>query len=212
LQGETPMRRMKQVILTVSVCFTILFSVIEFTPVLSWYASWLAGPWDKPDGDVLIILSSDAQPSGVMGLGSYWSCFYAIQAWRKSHFRAIVVSGGHFSDVQQSAAVLMSEFLAFHGIPKEKIFVEDQSTSTREDAVLTARMISQWPGRKVLLTSDYHMFRALRAFEAVGLSVLPRPFPDIVLNYNSITERVPAFWTLGRESLTILYYRFKGWI
>lgn len=198
--------------MTLSVAFTVLFAVIQFTPVLAWYARLLAGASSRPDGDILIVLASDAEPGGILGLGSYWSCFYAIQAWRNSHFRAVVVSGGNFRGVQPPAARLMRQFLAFNGIPKEEIFVEDRSDNTRDDALDTARMIAGWPGRKVLLTSDYHMFRARRAFEAAGLPVLPSPFPDVAGNYNTLEGRIPALFTLGRESVKIVYYRLKGWM
>ena len=66
--------------------------------------------------------------------------------------------------------------------------------------------------RLVLLTSDYHMYRALRVFQKAGLNVAPRPFPDIVKRSSSLTERWPAFFELWEESVKTAYYWFRGWI
>lgn len=206
------MRWLKRIFVTGSVCFTILFAILEFTPLLPWYAQWLAGPWNHPDGDILIVLASDSQPAGILGLSSYWRCFYAIQVWREGHFRTVVVSGGDAGDGHPSTAAVMGQFLASSGIPRDRIVLEERSTSTRENALFTARMIAGWPGRKVLLTSDYHMFRARRAFEAAGLPVLPRPFPDVLKNYNDLAERTSGVWVLGAETGKIAWYWHRGWI
>ena len=90
--------------------------------------------------------------------------------------------------------------------------LEPNSLSTRENAVMTAAMIAGIPGRKVLLTSDYHMFRARRAFEAAGLAVTPRPFPDVIKRVNDITDREHCFSILLVETAKIAAYWWKGWI
>ena len=68
------------------------------------------------------------------------------------------------------------------------------------------------PGTKVLLTSDYHMTRAYRAFKAVGIDVLPRPFPDVIKRANSFENRWGAFIDLARETVALGYYLARGWI
>jgi len=68
------------------------------------------------------------------------------------------------------------------------------------------------PGRKVLLTSDYHTFRAWRAFRKAGLNVQPRPFPDAGKRFNDWRQRWPIFLQLAGETGKILYYRARGWI
>jgi len=99
-------------------------------------------------------------------VASYWRAVYAIRAWREGHFRAVVVSGWHTSGGHLSLAAVIGQFLTAYGIPKDKIFLEERSISTRENAVFIKQMVAAWPGTKVLLTSDVHMFRARRAFEA----------------------------------------------
>jgi uncharacterized SAM-binding protein YcdF (DUF218 family) len=68
------------------------------------------------------------------------------------------------------------------------------------------------PGKKVLLTSDYHMFRAFRAFRKTGLQVEPRPFPDAYKRINKWNLRWPVFLDLCLEASKTGYYRMRGWI
>ena len=65
-------------------------------------------------------------------------------------------------------------------------------------------------GRKVLLTSDYHMFRACRAFRKAGLEVAPRPFPDAGKRAANWLGRWPAFLDEVVETLKIGYYFVRG--
>ena len=190
----------------------ILLLVVQFSPVIPWYTHALAGSFDDPDGDILIVLSADEMPDGLIGPSSYLRAIYAVRVWREGHFKAIVVSGGHMSGSHMSLAASIGEFLAGYGIPKDRIFLEERSVSTRENALFTHELIASWPGRKVLLTSDYHMFRARRAFEAAGLSVAPRPFPDILKWWNGPVNRIPEAWTLLIETVKIAGYWQRGWI
>ena len=201
----------KRIFVRSSVWLTIFLLVIQFTPLVRWYAGWLGRPLGDPDGDILIVLSSEAQPDGIIGLVSYGRAVYAIRAWREGHFRAVVVSGGNQRQGSLSLAAVIGQFLVAYGIPKDRIFLEERSTSTHENALFTKQMIGNWPGKRVLVTSESHMFRARRAFDAVGLTVTPRPFPDVRRLSNRI-DRIPEAWSLCLETAKIVYYWQRGWI
>ena len=195
-----------------AVLLLALIVVMHFTPLVPWYGRLLAGDWTDASGDVLIVLSSDIQPDGALGESSYLRCLYAIRAYREHPFRAIVLSGGTMPNAPQSMAATMRDFLAASGVPREILHVEERSRNTRENALYTAALIHDWPGRKVLLTSDYHMFRARRAFAKAGLVTTPRPIPDALKRFNRYVQRWPCFWTLVLETGKIGYYRARGWI
>jgi uncharacterized SAM-binding protein YcdF (DUF218 family) len=206
------MRRLKRLALAGSVLFTVIMILAHTTPLEIWYARWLAGNWTDPDGDILIVLAAEGQPDGLVGLASYWRATYAVRAWRQGHFRALVVAGGQMPGLHSSLASQIRDYLAANGIPREKIFLEDRSASTRENALYTRDMIAGWPGTKVLLTSEFHMFRARRVFAAVGMEVAPRPVPDILKRFNSVADRGTCFWSLSIETVKIFYYWVRGWI
>lgn len=195
-----------------SVVFLVAIAFFQFTPFVSWYAGKLAGNWTDSDGDVLIVLSAEAQRDNIIGLTSYWRAVYAVRAWRAGHFRTVVVSGGHVPGVPESLAVVIGQFLESNGVPRAAILLENESTTTRENAVNTARLLAHTPGRKVLLTSDFHMFRAARTFRAAGLDVVPRPFPDVGKQANDWKNREYCVFELAGETVRIVGYWLRGWL
>ena len=189
----------------------LLFVLVTGTPLVSWWAGVLAGPWEDPNGDVLIVLGGSLLENGLMGPSSYWRSVYALRAWRQGTFNSIVVSGGP-APADYSTAAPMRDFLEAHGVPRQAIQIETQSMSTHENALRVAELLAHVPGRKVLLTSDYHMYRAYYAFKKAGLEVLPRPFPDARKRAVGWAGRWPVFLDLVLETVKIGYYRVRCWI
>ncbi len=106
----------------------------------------------------------------------------------------------------------LRDFLVYAGVPKEDIVIEDTSLTTRENALACASLLKNEPGPYVLLTSDFHMFRALRAFRKAGISIEPRPIPDAGKRAVTFYLRWSAFIDLTAETAKIGYYRMRGWI
>lgn len=182
-----------------------LLLIVTATPLVSWYARILAGPWGGPQGDVLIVLSAAGPNFGVIDVSDYWRCAYAVLAYREHRFEHVVVSG-------KGIAPGMRDFLVFNGIPAQSIIVENRSRSTRENGLYTAELLKNVAGRRTLLTSDSHMFRAHRVFQKVGLDTAPMPVPDIAKRANDWSLRWGLFIAELNETTRIAYYFFKGWI
>ena len=174
------------------------------TPVVSWWARAYAGPIERPTGDVLILLSAAGDDRGGISYSSYWRAREAIFAWQTGGFKKIVISGGGGPGILN--------FLIAEGIPREAIVAEWRSTSTRENGIETARLIQGIPGKKVLLTSDFHMYRALHVFRKQGIEVTPMAVPDVLHSTEHWNGRFSAFETMLVESVKIIYYALRGWI
>ena len=183
-----------------------LVLLVSATPVpLDRWARALAGNWNDPRGDVLIVLGGDVQSDGTIGLHSYWRTVYAARVWRETGFRRIVISGA-------AVGREMKKFLVAEGVPESAIDTEPRSTNTRENALFTKEMLAGERGRLVLLTSEYHIYRALRVFQKAGLAVEPRPIPDVLKSTSNWKGRWPAFLELATETVKIGYYRLRGWL
>ena len=136
------------------------------TPIVSWWARAYSGPIERPKGDVLILLAAAKDDRGGISFSSYWRARHALLAFQTGGFKKIVISGG------EGPGIL--NFLIVEGVPREAMIAEWRSTSTRENAIETAKLIQDMPGRKVLLTSDFHMYRAVltvirkRIFPVIG--------------------------------------------
>ena len=105
----------------------------------------------------------------------------------------------------------MRGLMVNQGIPEGIITVENAATSTRENALLVRRMLDGRDGPYVLLTSDYHMGRAWRAFRKAGVEASPLPFPDAGKRLNVMIQRWGVFLELAGETAKTAYYRIRGW-
>ncbi len=204
------LKRTAGIIRTIVAALGALLVIVTLTPLDLWWATWLAGHWDDPKGEVLIVLGGSMVEDGMIGASTYWRAVYAVRAWRQGGFRAVVLSGGGTGS--GSAAEAMRDFLTSQGVPRDVIWIETRSESTRENALFTKAIVDRMPGRKILLTSDFHTYRAWRAFKKVGLDVLPRPLPDVRKRAQSIFGRWGAFLDLSEETAKIVGYYVRGWI
>ncbi len=181
--------------------------MVTYTPLVPWWAGRLAQPWGSGKGDVLIVLGGDKTNDNVIGLGSYWRAVYTVRAMRTEHFQRVIITGGG------PLAELMRDFLRFHGVDTSTVEVETQATSTMENAKFTAAMLRGRAGGKlVLLTSDFHVFRAYRVFRKMGMEVEPWPVPDVIKRSGARFDRAALFADLVVETAKIGWYRWKGWI
>lgn len=69
----------------------------------------------------------------------------------------------------------MQQFMIGESIPPQAILDEARCTGTRQNALHMKPIVEGLPGKRVVITSEFHILRAYRAFRKVGVQVLPRP-------------------------------------
>jgi len=188
----------------------LVLILVTFTPIDNWWASALEGPAYYPSGDVLIVMSGSRFDDGAMGWNSYLRSLYAIRNFRSGGFKHILVTGGASSGTP--TAIVMADWMRCHGVPANDIQVETTSLTTRQSAMYAKNLLNGMTGRKVLLTSDYHMFRARRVFAKLGIEVFPQPIPDVKKRIGGRINRWSAFYELLLETGKVGYYWLRGWI
>lgn len=85
----------------------------------------------------------------------------------------IVVSGGQGPQENLPEGVAMAAYLRSQGVPDDHIVVEDKATSTEENFAFSKALLDQRlaPGyRVVLITDEFHVYRASRIAASQGLS------------------------------------------
>lgn len=93
---------------------------------------------------------------------------------RYGHARSVIVTGGSTigNATYLSEASALAAQLEKWGIEKDRIFVDDVSLNTRQNAVQSARIArAHGLSKLILVTSAFHMPRALGCFRAVDLAV-----------------------------------------
>ncbi len=126
----------------------------------------------------------------------------------------LLVSGGSPSDRAPTLARMMADVLeqAF-GVPVAMI--EDRSRNTRENAMFSARILRQHGLQRIFLVSSaWHLPRAVAAFEQEGLAVTPAPtafehrdFSDGVI----LEDFLPGPKALQRSYYAIHEYLGRLW-
>ncbi|HBF38448.1 MAG TPA: YdcF family protein [Firmicutes bacterium] len=88
----------------------------------------------------------------------------------------LIVSGGQVFKNTGREAEIAQAILIDTGIPEERIHIENQSLNTTQNAENTALLLAKYHYRHpILVTSAFHMARAVKQFKKAGISVTPFP-------------------------------------
>lgn len=96
----------------------------------------------------------------------------AIEVYRRDPTPPkMIPSGGKGADESISEAEAMKRYLLEQGIPEGDILLEDASATTLENLKFSKQILDRSDGRKytALVTSNYHVYRALRYCRRIGL-------------------------------------------
>jgi uncharacterized SAM-binding protein YcdF (DUF218 family) len=148
--------------------------------------------------------------------------FHAARLYKLGKAHRIVVSGGNlpWDRLQVPEAEVIAGLLEELGVPRASILVETASATTHENAVETAKLLARFgiPEPVLLVTSGWHMPRAVAAFEAQGIDIIPSPTdrrvnPDAAFDAFAL---LPDSGALALSSLAvkewvgIAWYRLSG--
>jgi uncharacterized SAM-binding protein YcdF (DUF218 family) len=143
-------------------------------------------PWSFGQGapDGIIVLGGAINPEisaarGEPSLNETAERLTALAALARQFPQArIAFSGGDASLLGggPSEAEFVLPMLESFGIPANRVELEAASRNTHENAVLTAELIKPKPGERwLVVTSAYHMPRAIGSFRSIGFAVEPYP-------------------------------------
>jgi uncharacterized SAM-binding protein YcdF (DUF218 family) len=144
----------------------------------------------------------------------------AVELARRYPNARIVVSGGSaaliFNDLPE--APFEARELEALGVAPGRIAVEDKSRNTIENAQYSRRVADPKPGERwLLLTSAYHMPRAIAAFRLAGFPVEAYPVDwrtrgpmDLSRPFGLLSDGLHRTDTAGHEWFGLLAYRLTG--
>ena len=144
---------------------------------------------------------------------------HALQLYRAGKAPLILLSGGADRDSRPEAE-LMQEHLELMGVSPRVLLRERESRDTRENALYSAILLRGKDVRSILLvTSGFHMRRAVPLFEAQGFRVIPAPtdFQRLV-GKPAVPRWLPTADDLVRTTYAIRefvgyqVYRWRGWL
>ena len=121
----------------------------------------------EPGADYMIILGAQWRSEGPSDVLRR-RLDKAIEYLNTNSDTVVIVSGGQGSDEPISEAAGMRQYLVNAGISDERILMEDTSTSTQENLMFSGRLLDKENDRVVIVTNNFHVFRALRLAEKQG--------------------------------------------
>lgn len=167
----------------------VLLAVFGLTPIGNALIIPLENrfpPWNaargEPDGIIILGGSFDtivALARGEVTLNEAAERIFVVPELARRFANArIVFTGGTSSVFHKEATEAEMARLIFEqlGVKLDRVTFEDQSRNTAENAAFTAAMLKPKPGERwLLVTSAYHMPRAMGAFRAAGFTVEAYP-------------------------------------
>lgn len=141
----------------------------------------------------------------------------AVRVWRMLGERAkILFVGGVGQPGRRAEAPLVAQAAMAIGVPPEAVDWEAASRNTRENALAIRERLGA--ARFILVTSAFHMPRAVAACRALGLDPIPAPCGHRAPGTLTPYDFVPAseyLWDSSlavREYLALVLYKLQGWI
>ncbi|ABS21656.1 YdcF family protein [Bacillus cytotoxicus] len=155
----------------------------------------------KNDADYMIVLGTS-----VKGSKPSYALQYRIDAaanYLKQNERTIaILSGGQGKKEHISEALAMKRGLMKQGISEERMILEDRSTNTDENITFSKELIPPDRKKGLLVTNDFHMFRAKKIAEKQGLHLegLSARTPKPIVIKSNIREyfAITKYWMLNR--------------
>ena len=156
-----------------------VFSVIILAVIMAIIISFLMlnAALKEPEGDETLIVLG-CQVKGTSPSLMLTERLEAARTYLDEHEDACcILSGGQGPDEGISEAQCMYDYLTAHGVSADRLFMEDSSTSTRENLQYSLEIMEENKlGKKAaIVTNEFHEYRAFKIAEKLDINVSAVP-------------------------------------
>lgn len=152
---------LKKMIVTFLVLGILVFVVIE--------AFIFHGMMQKPAPDLDYLVVLGAQVKGETPSRALYKRLYRAEEYLKENPNTkVVLSGGKGRGEDITEAEAMRRYLEKSGIEPERIFLEQRSTSTKENMQFSMEIIGDYEASIGIVTNDFHVFRGVAIGKKMG--------------------------------------------
>jgi len=160
---------------------------------------------EKLNADAIVILGGGVYSSGSFTEDTSNRLITGYMVYKKTKLPVIVSGGALEGKISDAGA--MAEMLKELGVEHSKIIEENKSKDTSQNASYVAEICKEKSFKKVILvTSAYHMKRAVKIFKQRGLEVLPYPADFKRSNHYNVYSFLPKFSNFALSSKAIREY------
>ena len=162
----------------------------------------------------IVVLGGGLGSDGSSGVGTLERVKYGIYLYKEGFANYLIFSGGQ--KVGNSVeAEEMYRVAVDRGVNPEVLIKEDRSSSTYENALYTKKIIvsqDNIEGKVILVTSPYHMRRALLCFRKQGVEVVAAPVKNSEIYRYGLRQSWKNLRSIMHEFAAFAYYWYRGWI
>ena len=129
------------------------------------------------------------------------------------HTTQIIISGTDSQNPNSGEALAVRNFFINRGVPKDNIIIEGNSRNTKENVKNIYNIVGD--EHFFLVTSAYHMKRAMLEFEKLGANPIPAPIDFKSVGEYGILSYIPNSKNLRNSDLAmheyfgIIFYNIK---
>ena len=154
----------------------VLFVVLGYFTITTALVTATMGRDEHPPSDAIVVLGA-AQYNGTPSPVYRARLDHALDLWRAGVAPLMVFTGGRgVPGERYSEGGAGRQWAIDHGVPPQRILIEESSRTTSENLEAVARLLEPRKMRRIVLVSDpFHMFRAVEQAEDVGLVAHPSP-------------------------------------
>ncbi len=167
IKTNKPVLKLKWLRIAVVACVCIGLALILVLEMLMLTA---AGAVPETPAGTVIVLGCGIFPDGRLTI-SLKNRLDAAYRYLEDHPTAsVIVSGGQGDNEPVAEAHAMQNYLISKGIEPSRIYAEDRSTSTEENLAFSLEIIKKYNLSQTvaIVTSDYHIYRALQLAKELG--------------------------------------------
>lgn len=155
-------------------------------------------PKDEGTSGAIVVLGAQVYADGNPSPQLELRLEAALQAYQ-NHPRPIIACGAQGADEPAPEGDVMRAWLIAHGVPKDAVTAETRSRNTRENLENAKALLPPGVTSVTVVTSDYHLPRALLLARDAGLSADGIPSPC-----------KPEFWVKNHFREVLAWGKFIG--
>lgn len=146
------------------------------------------------ESDAIIVLGAQVKPDGTPSVALERRLTLALETYREQA-QTIIVCGAQGGDEPATEASVMRAWLIERGVEPSRVLEEPHSFNTREN-LKNAKALMEANGleKALVITSDYHVARALALCRDVGLDATGKGSPSKIEYFIRNHLREGASW------------------
>ncbi len=214
LQGCS-LKRLIRPVLFVSLVLNLFFFVVLFTPCVEELYKPLIVDEEPRTSDVIVVLSAGAYDSGLPDFATLVRLRKGLELQRQKYAGRIICAGGiRPGESKKSIAEIMKETLILHGVPADRVFVQDETINTYNDiSYLIKKFGADFDfDKSIFVTSAYHTYRVKKILRRKNIHARVVSAAPYQLTPKKWYERLGLLMDVAREYSAILYFKAAGYI